>query len=221
MPLRKQQKHRLIIISAVIISLFLITASIYMHIRQKPHLGRMRHNNGRSMTNQNIGSLTLTAPHDDKLYKSVKSTANTDQQHFQMLTRQCLHCLCAMITGCQADGCGTNLPCNLYQISKSYWIEAGRPQVNDQNHNIHYNDYDETDKDINEYATCARNRICSEQTINSYMQRYSRDCNQDGIIDCQDYIALQVLGQNGCTRQQMSTTHVSFMNECLKQHLQK
>uniref|UniRef100_A0A1A9V5U6 lysozyme n=1 Tax=Glossina austeni TaxID=7395 RepID=A0A1A9V5U6_GLOAU len=58
-----------------------------------------------------------------------------------------------------------------------------------------------------EYVTCARNRICSEQTINNYMQRYSRDCNQDGIIDCQDYIALQVLGRNGCTRQQMSTTH--------------
>uniref|UniRef100_A0A1B0BRB0 lysozyme n=1 Tax=Glossina palpalis gambiensis TaxID=67801 RepID=A0A1B0BRB0_9MUSC len=126
MPLTKQQKHRLIIISAVIISLFLITASIYMHIRQKPHLGRMRHDNGRSMTNQNT-----------------------------------------------------------------------------------------------EYVTCARNRICSEQTINSYMQRYSRDCNQDGIIDCQDYIALQMLGQNGCMRQQMSATHISLMNECLKQHLQK
>uniref|UniRef100_A0A1A9V5U4 lysozyme n=1 Tax=Glossina austeni TaxID=7395 RepID=A0A1A9V5U4_GLOAU len=149
MPLTKQQKHRLIIITAVIISLFLITASIYMHIRQKPHLGRMRHSNGRSMTNQNIGSLTLTAPHEDKLYKSVKSTANTDQQQFQMLTQQCLHCLCTMITGCQADDCNTNLPCNLYQISKSYWIEAGRPQVNDRNHNIYYNDYDETDKDIN------------------------------------------------------------------------
>uniref|UniRef100_A0A1A9WCA2 lysozyme n=1 Tax=Glossina brevipalpis TaxID=37001 RepID=A0A1A9WCA2_9MUSC len=218
MSLTKQQKHRLIVISATIMSLFLITASIYMHIRQKPHLGRMRHGSGHPMTNHNVESLSLNDPQETKLYKAATTITNIDRQHYQLLTRQCLHCLCAMTTGCQADGCGTELPCNLYQISELYWNEAGRPQLNDRNHNKYYNDYDETDKNINEYVACTGNRICSEQTISSYMQRYSRDCNQDGIIDCQDYIILQVLGQNGCMRQQMSTTHNSLMNECLKQH---
>ncbi|KAI1287533.1 Lysozyme [Halotydeus destructor] len=93
------------------------------------------------------------------------------------VTRKCLKCLCDSNTNCDLNiKCILNEFCGPYLISEKYWTEAGRPGP--------------------DYKGCAFNRTCAEETVNRYMVKNAVDCNNDGFIDCDDYVALHQLGPN-------------------------
>lgn len=73
--------------------------------------------------------------------------------------------------------------CGQYQISYTYWAEAGKPA---------------TAAGVREHEKCARDRNCSEQAVRAYFKRYKRDCNNDGVIDCLDMAALHKGGPMSC-----------------------
>lgn len=71
--------------------------------------------------------------------------------------------------------------CGPYLISWAYWADGGKPGA--------------------DYVTCANNKICAEHAIQGYMNKWKRDCNGDGIIDCNDYAAIHKLGPHSCNSQ--------------------
>lgn len=73
--------------------------------------------------------------------------------------------------------------CGPYQISYTYWAEAGKPGTN---------------QGLRDYGKCARDKSCAEQTVRAYFKKFKRDCNKDGLIDCQDMAALHKGGPASC-----------------------
>lgn len=74
--------------------------------------------------------------------------------------------------------------CGQYQLSYTYWAEAGKPGNN---------------QGAKDYEKCARDKTCAEQTVRAYFKKFKRDCNHDGIIDCLDMAALHKGGPNSCS----------------------
>ncbi|XP_074601489.1 uncharacterized protein LOC141855370 [Brevipalpus obovatus] len=97
---------------------------------------------------------------------------------------QCLRCICEASTNCDVRNfkcpvnSGYSTYCGPYQITRSYWEEGNE---------IGY-----------DFETCANHKACSEQVIINYMKKYSRDCNNDGVIDCDDFAAIHSLGADRC-----------------------
>lgn len=86
----------------------------------------------------------------------------------------CLQCLCQASTGCDIDKQCVGNFCGPYLISWPYWADAGRLG--------------------SDYATCALNPQCAEATVKAYMDKFARDCNNDGVIDCEDYAVIHKHG---------------------------
>jgi len=74
--------------------------------------------------------------------------------------------------------------CGQYQISYTYWAEAGKPGNN---------------QGARDYEKCARDKVCAEQTVKAYFKKFKRDCNNDGVIDCLDMAALHKAGPTSCS----------------------
>lgn len=74
--------------------------------------------------------------------------------------------------------------CGQYQISYTYWAEAGKPG---NNHGAR------------DYEKCVRDKSCAEQTVRAYFKKFKRDCNNDGLIDCLDMAALHKGGPTSCS----------------------
>ena len=64
--------------------------------------------------------------------------------------------------------------CGPYLLSWAYWSDGGQPG--------------------GDYATCANNKGCAQQAVQGYMNKWERDCNGDGLIDCTDFAAIHKLG---------------------------
>lgn len=86
----------------------------------------------------------------------------------------CLQCLCQASTGCDLDKQCVGSNCGPYLISWPYWADAGRLG--------------------NDYVSCALNPQCAEATVKAYMDKFRRDCNNDGKIDCEDYAIIHKFG---------------------------
>ncbi|XP_013113279.1 uncharacterized protein LOC106091337 [Stomoxys calcitrans] len=125
----------------------------------------------------------------------------------------CLHCLCQTINGCQPVKCMKNYTCGIYEISKFYWIDGGRLTVNEENSPK----YADEKGEVGDYLRCVNNEECARYTVIKYMQLYQRDCNNDGIIDCRDYIPLHLLGPKGCRSKPLAVYHKMRMKSCLLQ----
>lgn len=74
--------------------------------------------------------------------------------------------------------------CGQYQLSYTYWAEAGKPGNNNGG---------------KDYEKCAKDRSCSEQAVRAYFKKFKRDCNNDGLIDCLDMAALHKGGPTSCS----------------------
>lgn len=74
--------------------------------------------------------------------------------------------------------------CGPFQISYTYWAEAGKPGNN---------------QGSRDYEKCVRDKSCAEQTVRSYFKKFKRDCNNDGLIDCLDMAALHKGGPTSCS----------------------
>lgn len=124
------------------------------------------------------------------------------------ITEACMQCLCETVTECKAYTCGANQPCGLFRINQSYWYDAGEPLLEgDLNVIDHGNS-------LIEYTNCVNNPYCAARTVVQYMKRYGRDCNEDGKVTCYDYVAIHILGPNGCKKQSLPAIFAERMNKC-------
>lgn len=48
---------------------------------------------------------------------------------------------------------------------------------------------------------CLTNRQCADDAVRGYMAKWRKDCNEDGIVDCNDFAALHIAGPNSCNAQ--------------------
>lgn len=107
---------------------------------------------------------------EESNYEISPSNAN------QPVDSNCLDCLCQASTGCDVNKqCFGNV-CGPYLISWPFWSDAGRPGT--------------------DYVSCALRKNCAEAAVQGYMSRFGRDCNNDGIINCDDYVMIHQYGPN-------------------------
>lgn len=98
---------------------------------------------------------------------------------------RCLNCIrnVSSIMNIDTSKRCENYFCGPYQLSYTYWSEAGKPGNN---------------QGARDYEKCARDKTCAEQTVRAYFKKYKRDCNGDGIIDCRDMAAMHKGGPQSC-----------------------
>ncbi|XP_018028109.2 invertebrate-type lysozyme 3, partial [Hyalella azteca] len=48
------------------------------------------------------------------------------------------------------------------------------------------------------FANCANDVFCAADTVINYMTKFRQDCNGDGLVDCEDFAYIHVLGGYGC-----------------------
>uniref|UniRef100_A0A1I8N5P1 lysozyme n=1 Tax=Musca domestica TaxID=7370 RepID=A0A1I8N5P1_MUSDO len=272
-----KELNQKIVIAAILVSFGLIVGSIYLHIRQKHHFGRLNigddrvhpttgvdifpkdgddtgstesvikstkqfiqnieedyssansgeYANDESYTTMSqYGGMNSAEQSDeftssdsyvvDNDYANDYSTASNVQSFsgnaMDVISDKCLKCLCVTASDCRPVKCQTTDPCGVYGISKLYWIDGGKQVVKDKRS---MNNTEE--EEHNDYLRCVVNDACAKNTINSYLKRYRRDCNKDGVIDCADFISLHVFGPSGCTYQKFPLIQKFRMNQCLKE----
>ncbi|XP_037821680.1 uncharacterized protein LOC119610505 [Lucilia sericata] len=288
MPFNKE-KNRRIYITALVISFLLIVGSIYLHWRQKTHLGRMSFNLDRDRVKPTSGVDTTTwideydskyvkiteeildtdkddtdvynnileasspeddydddqnkfkeeninEDHDDDVDDIKENISDNDEDTMHMKSKEilshqyseeynmddieessepketsmtpnssvCFRCLCMTVNECQPTFCGSGNPCGIFRISKSYWIDSGKPTISGGS----------TSNEDQDYLTCVNDAMCSSAVIRQYYNRNKQDCNKDGVFDCQDQIALHLLGPSGCLTQNLSSIHAKRMKNC-------
>ncbi|KAJ9600271.1 hypothetical protein L9F63_009447 [Diploptera punctata] len=106
----------------------------------------------------------------------------------QLISEQCLQCICYATSGCDVTGGCSDYTCGPYGITWEYWADAARPVMASDNPFID-----------GAYVRCTSNKECSERTLQNYMLRYGRDCNGDGTSSCYDFAAVHRAGADTCT----------------------
>ena len=105
-------------------------------------------------------------------------------------TIRCINCICQAATACSAKDACRGAFCGPFAITKEYWRESNSPTVNRV-----------SSSDPVAFLNCANSYYCSYFTIQQYMQKNKKDCNGDGKIDCDDFVALHKLGPNNCDKE--------------------
>nr|CAD7398474.1 unnamed protein product [Timema poppensis] len=81
----------------------------------------------------------------------------------------CLVCICEVLSGCDRNvGCVKDV-CGLFQITRPYWVDSGRPVLanDDPNNNA-------------AFTRCASDSFCSARAVENYTSKY-RKVNYDVI----------------------------------------
>ncbi|CAH2043221.1 unnamed protein product, partial [Iphiclides podalirius] len=80
------------------------------------------------------------------------------------LSEGCYRCLCHVSTKCDTShGCTAGY-CGPFNISRVYWIDAGKITLPD----------DDPDRN-HAWEDCARNYHCSKRIIEGYLQKFGKD----------------------------------------------
>ncbi|RWS12528.1 Destabilase-like protein [Dinothrombium tinctorium] len=113
---------------------------------------------------------------------AVNSITITDKNHGKMVPKECLKCICEASSNCNLKQQCFNGHCGPYLISQKYWIDGGKLG--------------------SDHVQCTTNKTCAERSIQNYMLKYYKDCNNDGIVDCDDFAAIHKLGPD-CNSQSL------------------
>ncbi|CAG2108311.1 unnamed protein product, partial [Medioppia subpectinata] len=98
----------------------------------------------------------------------------------------CFDCICQASSDCDLNKQCEGSYCGPYLISWAYWSDGGQPG--------------------GDYATCANDKACAERTVQGYMNKWQRDCNGDGVVDCADFAAIHKLGPHSCNSESLRGT---------------
>nr|CAH0099702.1 unnamed protein product [Daphnia galeata] len=107
-----------------------------------------------------------------------------------VVPEDCLGCLCQASTGCNMTipcTTGQQYLCGPFLISWAYWADAGKFVL--------ANDDPERK---GAFEACVQDAVCAGETVRGYMAKFAQDCNGDGVINCDDYAHLHILGGFGC-----------------------
>ncbi|XP_053955328.1 uncharacterized protein LOC128861310 [Anastrepha ludens] len=230
--------HRVFTVSSLFVSLLLISGSIYLHLRQKHHLGRLHHDqhspaagsvattpttidahSSASVPASSGAPSAAAATSGNSFTTSSVTAAKASQPRWNALpdmdsrsrhiTEACMQCICETTTECRPATCGNNVDCGVFRISRPYWLDAGKPALEGDEHN--------NSNTTKTYYHCVNNIYCATRAVAAYISKYARDCNGDGIIECRDHIALHLLGPRGCAQSEwnLSPVFVRRMEDCL------
>nr|CAD7458735.1 unnamed protein product [Timema tahoe] len=108
------------------------------------------------------------------------------QQEDKVVDDLCLGCLCEAMSDCNRTFSCVGDDCGLFMITKPYWEDAGRHVIAKDN-----------SSSPGAFQRCVVDPFCAAATVESYMKTYSKDCNENGAVDCEDFFALHFLGA-GC-----------------------
>ncbi|XP_054085137.1 uncharacterized protein LOC105216282 [Zeugodacus cucurbitae] len=216
--------------SALIVAVLLISGSIYLHLRQKPHLGRLHHESKThavqgvaSTLGEYNSSIARPTPAAYRLFVpeptaviSTKTSAATSTTSWSKaaatgnITAVCIQCLCETVNLCRPAKCRDDEECGVFRISRFYWLDAGKPTLDDDKSSS------TSDADTM-YTDCVNNMDCATRAVTAYMKKYARDCDGNGAIDCRDHIALHLLGPTGCVQSEgvLAPTFEQRMDDCL------
>ncbi|XP_063904776.1 lysozyme 1-like [Zophobas morio] len=127
-----------------------------------------------------------------------------------VVTSECLVCICEAATGCNfTKDCNLNSnACGPFRITKPYWAGAGSPTL-----------LDESPQSVSAFTHCT-NLYCSIKTVQMFMTKHERDCNGDGIINCDDFAAIHQLGWKDCEKK-LPDDFVSPYQKCRSMLLKK
>lgn len=104
-------------------------------------------------------------------------------------TEKCINCLCEAATGCnQTIGCIGEY-CGMFHIGRPYWIDADNPTLLGDN-----------SESSEAFTRCVRDPYCASRTVNQYVNKFLRDCNNDGTLSCDDYARLHYFGYGECSK---------------------
>ncbi|XP_055642625.1 lysozyme 2-like [Toxorhynchites rutilus septentrionalis] len=103
------------------------------------------------------------------------------------LNSTCFRCICEASTGCSNRLQCEHGYCGPFSISRAYWIDAGKV-VKEQDDSNRWGAYED----------CANEYDCATNIITQYMEKYGKDCNNDGRVDCVDYAMLHINGGPTC-----------------------
>ncbi|XP_061379293.1 uncharacterized protein LOC116771398 [Danaus plexippus] len=98
--------------------------------------------------------------------------------HVSNLNETCLRCLCH-VAGCDLGHSCTDGYCGPFYISRVYWVDAGKPTLPE-----------DSPERKEAYEDCARDFYCSMKIVEGYMAKFGKDCNEDGVTDCFDYMMI-------------------------------
>ncbi|KAI7685364.1 Lysozyme 3 [Sarcoptes scabiei] len=101
-----------------------------------------------------------------------------ENRGLEVVPYDCVQCLCHASSKCNLNKGCDGAYCGPYLLSWGYWADGGQPGE--------------------EYASCTKQKECSEKAIQGYMSKWKKDCNGDGKIDCIDYALIHKLGPHGC-----------------------
>jgi len=100
-----------------------------------------------------------------------------EEYYLQNLDDHCFHCLCQAASNCDLNfGCQDGY-CGPFRISKIYWVDAGKQVQPD----------DDPDRPGGAFEDCTFHYECAVRIMKGYFAKYGRDCNGDGITNCDDY----------------------------------
>jgi len=88
----------------------------------------------------------------------------------------CITCICEAASN-GAGNCG--------HITWAFWSDAGKPTLYGA-------------ASANAYSSCVNNPECASRTILGYLNKFSKDCNGDGVINCLDHAMTYMYGGYGC-----------------------
>ncbi|XP_039965305.1 uncharacterized protein LOC120777834 [Bactrocera tryoni] len=221
---------RICTVSSLIVAFLLISGSIYLHLRQKPHLGRLHHETKTQDGSPGVASAgvednTPIAQHPpvaDRLFvheptavistetsSATSTTSRTQAANTRHITDACVQCICETVNLCRPAKCRDDVDCGVFRISHLYWLDAGKPTLDaDKSSNSNINTV---------YTDCVNNIDCATRAVTAYINQYARDCDGNGEIDCRDYIALHLLGPTGCVQSkgELANTFEQRMEDCL------
>ncbi|CAF4928686.1 unnamed protein product [Pieris macdunnoughi] len=103
------------------------------------------------------------------------------------LSSECFNCLCYVSTKCDTSHQCTGGYCGPFNISRVYWVDAGRVTL------------PEDDAERNHaWEDCAREFSCAKRIIGGYLSKFGQDCNGDGVTNCYDYMMINGNGGYNC-----------------------
>ncbi|KAH8270299.1 hypothetical protein KR018_006860 [Drosophila ironensis] len=200
---RRCRPQQVLSVTAILIALLLIVGAIYMHLRQKHHLGRLH---VPSNKNHHAASLEAEVEEDAQLVIAEGGVeATTFRTSRTQLSSECLACVAATVTGNVPAVCWGGVQCGIYRISRPYWQDAlERIETNEESLTL-------------DYDACVTLDSCAGRIVEGYVRRYGSDCNGDGRIECRDHIMLHVLGPGACRRHQnLDALAERRVHECMK-----
>uniref|UniRef100_T1JAY4 lysozyme n=1 Tax=Strigamia maritima TaxID=126957 RepID=T1JAY4_STRMM len=137
---------------------------------------------------------------DDSLFVPTQNPSQIQEVDVnKVLDRKCYNCICqASSRNCSSDitSCITTGPnqyfCGPYHISWAYWADSGKPG--------------DVIGDPTAFEECLLDKDCAERSVLGYMTKFQRDCNNDGVIDCTDFLLIHKMGHLGCTEDWVYTS---------------